>query len=97
MSRLDAVLDTLRHYKQEMGPRYGIEALGVFGSVARSEETAESDVDVVIRMRPPNLLVLSRIRQKLEERMQRPVDIVRYREQMNPFLRQRIDREARYV
>lgn len=56
----EMILQILRTNKEEVGARYGITALGVFGSVARGQATEESDVDVVIRTNTPNLLVLSR-------------------------------------
>jgi predicted nucleotidyltransferase len=93
----EIVLQILRTYKEEVGDRYDITALGVFGSVARGQATEESDVDVVIKTNTPNLLILSRIRQELEERIVQHVDVVHYREQMNPFLKKRIDRDALYV
>jgi len=37
------------------------------------------------------------IKQELEEQLHKPVDIVRYRDQMNAFLKQRIDQEAVFV
>jgi hypothetical protein len=37
------------------------------------------------------------IKETLEEDFQRPVDIIRYRNSMNHFLKARIDREARYA
>jgi predicted nucleotidyltransferase len=93
----EIILQILRTYKEEVGAHYGITALGVFGSIARGQATEESDVDVVIQTRTPNLLILSRVRQELEERIVRHVDVVRYREQMNPFLKKRIDKDAVYV
>jgi predicted nucleotidyltransferase len=37
------------------------------------------------------------IKQDLEEKFHRPVDIVRYRDRMNAFLKKRIDNDAIYV
>jgi hypothetical protein len=37
------------------------------------------------------------IKQDLEEEFHRPVDIVRYREKMNRFLKRRIEKEVVYV
>lgn len=93
----EVILQILRTYKEEVGAHYDITALGVFGSVARGQATEASDVDVVIKINTPNLLVLSRVRQELEERILRHVDIVHYREHMNPFLKKRIDQDALYV
>ena len=38
----------LRKYMAENAYKYGIMRMGIFGSVARGEQTAESDVDVCI-------------------------------------------------
>lgn len=93
----NTALQALKQFQQEFGSRYGILSLGLFGSIARDEATDESDVDVVISLREPNLFTLSRIRLELEEQLHRPVDIVSYRERMNPFLKERIEQEACYV
>ena len=93
----NTALQTLRQYQQEFGSRYGILSLGLFGSTARDEATDGSDVDVVVSLREPNLFTLSRIRLELEEQLHRPVDIVSYRDRMNPFLKERIQKEACYV
>lgn len=93
----NAALQTLKQYRNDFGSRYGILAIGIFGSIARDEPTAGSDVDVVVSLKEPNLFTLSRIRLELEEQLHSPVDIVSYRDRMNPFLKERIQREACYV
>ena len=93
----NTALQALKQFQQDFGSRYGILSLGLFGSIARDEATDGSDVDVVVSLREPNLFTLSRIRLELEELLHRPVDIVSYRERMNPFLKERIQKEARYV
>jgi predicted nucleotidyltransferase len=93
----NTALQTLRQFQQDFGSRYGILSLGLFGSTARDEATDGSDVDVVVSLREPNLFTLSRIRLELEEQLHRPVDLVSYRERMNPFLKERIQKDARYV
>ncbi|MDO5845195.1 MAG: nucleotidyltransferase domain-containing protein, partial [Methanocorpusculum sp.] len=35
----------------EIRERFGIETIGIFGSVARGEDTADSDVDVIYTFR----------------------------------------------
>ena len=52
---------------------------------------------MVVSLKEPNLLTLSRIRIELEEQLHRHVDIVSYRERMNPFLKERIKQEVCYV
>lgn len=93
----DEALAVLKSFKGEFAERYGISALGIFGSVARAQATGTSDVDVVVKMRDPNLFTLVHVKETLEEALHEPVDIVHYREQMNSFLKSRIDRDAIYV
>ena len=93
----EEIISLLREYKNQSAPKYGIQALGVFGSVARQEAREDSDVDVVIKMEPPNLITMSRIRIELEEIIRQHVDVVHYRERMNRLLKEKIDREAVYV
>ncbi len=69
----------------------------MFGSVARDEAGEESDVDVVYATDSPNLFRAARMRQELEAILHRPVDVVRWRERINPRLKARIAREAVYV
>lgn len=91
------IIEILADYRKEAADRYGILEIGVFGSAARDEIGAESDVDVVIRIAKPDLFILAGIKNELEERLRCSVDIVTYRENMNKFLKERIDREAAYA
>lgn len=90
-------LHILKKYKAEVSGEYAISAIGIFGSVAYGNEQDHSDVDVVIRIEKPDLFMLVDIKQSLEKRLQRPVDLVAYRDSMNPFLKQKIDKEAVYA
>jgi uncharacterized protein len=94
--RKDA-LEVLRRYKRESDRQYGVTALGVFGSIARDEATKSSDVDVVVKMRDPDLFSLVHIKETLEDAFHGRVGIVHYRDRMNAFLKNRIDRDAVYV
>jgi len=91
------IIEILRAYKKEFAKKYGIIEIGVFGSVALDEVGKDSDVDVVVRISKPDLFMLVGIKNELEERFQRSVDIVSYSENMNQFLKKRIDGEAAYA
>jgi len=93
----EEALKVLQRYKEQHGEELGIVRIGIFGSVARDESTEQSDVDVVIETKHPNLFKLSRIRIELEELMHVHVDLVSYRERMNNFLKERIIKEAVYA
>jgi predicted nucleotidyltransferase len=96
MTRED-VLQALSEFHQKRQEEFGITRIGIFGSVARGQITDESDVDVVVELDEPDLLALVGIKQELEDLLHRSVDIVRYRETMNAFLKGRIEQEAVHV
>ncbi|MGA8179159.1 MAG: nucleotidyltransferase domain-containing protein [Desulfobacterales bacterium] len=91
------IIQTLRSFAEMNRGRYEIIRIGIFGSAARDTMEALSDIDVVVELSRPDLFYLVGIKQDLEEKFHRPVDIVRYRERMNAFLKKRIDKEAVYV
>ena len=93
----DEVLDILKKRKAEFAASYGVTDIGIFGSLARGEAKTGSDVDVVVKMRKPDLFFMVHIKEELEDDYGTKVDIVHYREKMNAFLKKRIDREAIYV
>jgi uncharacterized protein len=83
--------------KQHIVEQYGVTALGLFGSVARNEATDGSDVDVVVQSDSVDLFTLVHIKEELEVVFHRPVDVLHYRDRMNPYLKRRIEQEAVYV
>jgi uncharacterized protein len=96
MSR-NEILGILRQYKNKNADKYGLLALGVFGSVARDQAQSGSDLDIVIKMTKPDLFAMVHIKEDLEEQCHVKVDIVNYRERMNQYLKRHIDQEAIYA
>lgn len=93
----DDILSLLRQYKRRNHNKYGIVNIGLFGSAARRAINDQSDIDIVVELEDPDMFNLISIKQDLEEELSRPVDIVRYREKMNAFLKAKIEKEAIYV
>lgn len=87
----------LQSFKINNQDKYGIESIGLFGSVARDEAKESSDVDICIKTKKADMFALVHIKEELEELMSANIDIVRIRDKMNPFLKNRIDKEAVYV
>lgn len=92
----DEALAALKNQREILQTQFGVTRLGIFGSVARDEANELSDLDVVVEM-APDLFMMVHLKEHLQDTLQIPVDIVRYRHNMNSFLKQRIDREAVYV
>lgn len=97
MMQKENILTVLQEYKRDYAEKYGILAIGVFGSVARGEAGESSDVDICIQTINPDPFNLVHIKEDLESRVHSHVDIIRVREKMNPDLREQIKRDAIYV
>ncbi len=87
----------LRKYRILKSDIYGIIKIGIFGSVARNEQTEDSDVDVCVEMKKPDLFTMVHIKDDLQELFGKSVDIVRLRKNMNPMLLSRIQRDGIYA
>jgi predicted nucleotidyltransferase len=46
-SRQD-ILVSLKNLKREVAKEYSVKKIGVFGSVARNEQTSQSDIDLLV-------------------------------------------------
>lgn len=93
----DEAIRLLTECKREIEERYGVTAIGLFGSVARNQATENSDVDIVVQLKEPDLFTLVHIKDDLETAFHRHVDVLQYREKMNPYLKRHIEQEAIYV
>ena len=75
--------------------RNGVEYAGVFGSRARGDEGADSDMDILIRPREPiGLFGLAGLQQELSEKLGRRVDLVT-EGGLSPYIRERILQDLR--
>ncbi|MDD5480550.1 nucleotidyltransferase domain-containing protein [Rhodoferax sp.] len=91
LEQLRQLKDPLNH----LAHQYGASDLRVFGSVVRGEETADSDVDFLVRFPRGYDLFLQRLplAQQLAALLQRRVDLVPEHE-LNPHIRPYVLREA---
>jgi len=97
MKTIDEYLAILKKYLNTKSDVYGITKIGIFGSVARNEQTEDSDVDICVEMKKPDLFTLVHIKEELQDLFGKSVDIVRLRKNMNPMLLSRIQRDGIYA
>ncbi len=97
MKTTSEILRILEQFKPIATEKYGVRSIGVFGSVARGEQTDASDVDICYEGKAPSLQTLDRMESDLEDLLGTKVDMVRIRDNMNHLLKQRIQREGMYV
>jgi predicted nucleotidyltransferase len=91
------VFETLRNHSVRL-KELGVKRLGLFGSFVRNEQTAESDIDLLVQFEPgkknfDNFMDLSGL---LEDLLHRRVEIVTT-EALSPYIGPHIMSEVEYV
>jgi len=76
MKTREEILQALRQFKKELGPKYKLARLSLFGSYARGDQTDKSDVDILIGVDPSIGLEFVTLADQIEKAVGLPVDVV---------------------
>lgn len=91
------ILASLKKLKNEVAREYSVKTIGVFGSVARSEETDESDIDLLVEFsKPVGFVTFMRLENFLSDQLGSHVDLVT-KDSLKPVIRQDVLAEVIYV
>ena len=82
-------IEKLKSTRRYLDEHYGVHSMMLFGSLARNEQSEDSDVDICVEM-TPNLFNRAGVKVYLEELLGCPVDVVRMHNYMNPVFKQQI-------
>lgn len=91
----ETIAAIIREHAEEIRVR-GVTRLGLFGSVARGDNEAVSDIDIVVEVAPGRkftLIDLAGLRSYLCDLLQHETDVV-VREDLRPAFRDEIDGET---
>lgn len=82
------VLTKLEAHIPKLRERFGVDAIGIFGSVSRGEDDPDSDVDVLYTFRPgeSTLANLVSLGTYLEDLFGRKIDLIAERS-LSPYIR----------
>ena len=64
---LQDCIQKLSDFKATFAQKFGILKLGIFGSVARNENTENSDIDIVVEVQKPSLQLMYELREALKQ------------------------------
>ena len=91
------ILVSLKKLKGEVEKEYSVKTIGVFGSVARNEQTGTSDIDLLVEFsKPVGFVTFMRLEHFLSERLGNQVDLVTS-DSLKPVIRQDVLAEVIYV
>jgi len=97
MLELKDCVNKLTEFKRVFGSKFGILKLGIFGSVARKENTEDSDIDIVVEVKQPTLSMMYELKEELNTLFGCEVDLVRFRESLRPLFKTNIQKDVIYV
>lgn len=97
MATREEYIALLRRFVCEHGAEYGILRMGIFGSVARGQHTAGSDIDIYYEGPALGLKSLTGLPCVLTDYLGTSVDVVRDHRDLDPRFRSRILKEVVYV
>ncbi len=91
------IIEKLRLLKPVLKEKFGIEEFVVFGSVARGDDTKDSDIDIaVIKAKKKNYFDLLEAKYFLMENLKKNVDIGYY-DSIRPVFKKHINKDMIYV
>ena len=90
------ILFFLKEKKAYLKEQFNIDSVGLFGSYARNEATAQSDIDLAIVTKTKSFQNRYKLKAYLEKEFQKPVD-VGYLDSLRTFIRKEIQEEIIYV
>lgn len=93
----EVILQLLKQKNAELAKKFGVKSLLLFGSVARDESTAASDVDLLVEFnRPVGYFGLFALQDYLEQLLGCPVDLGTP-DSLKSYIRDRVLGEAIHV
>ena len=97
MQSREEVFTTLQRLKSELSTRFSVARIGIFGSVARGEQTETSDIDILVEFsRPVGFFTFVELEEYLSLCLGAPVDLVTP-DALKPLIRERVTAEVAYA
>ena len=91
------IIASLKQIKEDLSQRFAVKEIGIFGSVAREEQTDASDIDLLVEFsRPVSLVTFMRLEFYLSDILGNKVDLVTF-DSLKPFIQQDVLSEVIYV
>ena len=94
----ESVIEILRDHKKVLQQKYGVIKIGVFGSYARNQQRADSDIDIAIEIikEKKNLHNFLSIKRELERILGKKVDLG-IESTLKPIIKEYVSKDIIYV
>lgn len=92
----DGILRMLVEKKEALASRFSVTKIALFGSFARGDDHADSDIDILVEFAKPTFDNYMDLKFYLEDLLERPVDLV-MADTVKPRIQSAIESEALYA
>ena len=99
MAEKKEILDFIRREKENLLRKYHLTKIGLFGSFARDEQKAGSDIDLIVEFEPgtENLYeIKEEIRKVFQEQFHSEIDVCREK-YIKPYYKEQILEDAIFI
>ena len=97
MKKTADIISSLKNLKGDLSQKFAVKEIGIFGSVAREEQTDRSDIDLLVEFsKPVSLVTFMRLEYYLSDMLGNKVDLVTF-DSLKPMIQQDILSEVIHV
>ena len=91
------IIASIKAEKPYLQQHFGVEEIALFGSYARGDENAESDVDILVSLKKPSFSLLMGLYAYLEKKLNTKIDIIRKGPHISDRFLKQINKDIIYV
>ena len=91
------IIDFLKSEKTFLSNEFGVVNIGLFGSFAKGEQTADSDIDILVELKEPRFDWLAGLKIYLEQNFQKKIELVRKSNLLKSRFIRRVEKDIIYV
>jgi len=91
------ILRLLKAEKAFLKNEFGVINIGLFGSYAKGNQRADSDIDLLVELKEPRFEWIAGLQIHLEKKFDKKIELVRKSDNVNRRFTQRIENEVIYA
>ncbi len=96
LSKTD-ILHFIKAEKSFLKSEFGVVTIGLFGSYAKGEERADSDIDLLVELKEPRFEWLAGLQVHLEKKLGKKIEVVRKTKVTKTGFLERVEKDIIYA
>ena len=91
------IIDFLKSEKTFLSNEFGVVNIGLFGSFAKGEQTADSDIDILVELKEPRFDWFAGLKIYLEQSFEKKIELVRKNNLLKSRFIRRVEKDIIYA